>query len=116
MDTKIDTQAYNESKSIYIKVLIGLLVLTAITFVQPYTFMPEHNFGIQMLIGFAKALLIVLYYMHLKGQSLISIVVVFSLALVAFFFLVVIIDVKHFQFADVSYITTGGVELHHSAE
>ncbi len=116
MDTNIDTKTYNEEKSVYIKVLIGLLVLTAITFVQPYTFLPEHNFGLQMFIGFLKAMLIVMYYMHLKGDSLLSIIVVFSLSLVAFFFLVVIIDVNFFQFADESYITTGGTQLHHSVE
>ena len=105
MDTK--TVNYNEEKKVYYKVLVGLLVLTAITFIQPHMFMTGSTFLAQMLIAVVKAWLIVIYYMHLKGEKLIAAMVWFSLALVAVFFIIVIgIDVTNFQFGAESHITT----------
>jgi hypothetical protein len=50
--------------------------------------------------------LIVIYYMHLKGEKLIGAMVIFSLALVLVFFIIVIgIDVTNFQFGAESHIT-----------
>ena len=104
MDTK--TVNYNEEKKVYYKVLVGLLVLTAITFIQPHMFMTHSTFLAQMLIAVIKAWLIVIYYMHLKGEKLIAAMVWFSLSLVAVFFIIVIgIDVANFQFGAESHIT-----------
>lgn len=104
MDTK--TVNYQDEKGIYYKVLVGLLVLTAVTFIQPHMFMTESTFLAQMIIAVIKAWLIVIYYMHLKGEKLIAAMVWFSLALVAVFFVIVVgIDVQHFQFAAESPIT-----------
>ena len=104
MDT--NTVNYQEEKKIYYKVLVGLLVLTAITFIQPHMFMTHSTFLAQMLIAVVKAWLIVIYYMHLKGEKLIAAMVWFSLALVAVFFIIVIgIDVANFQFGAESFIT-----------
>ncbi|GIU01379.1 hypothetical protein TSL6_18850 [Sulfurovum sp. TSL6] len=104
MDT--NTVNYQEEKKIYYKVLVGLLVLTAITFIQPHMFMTHSTFLAQMLIAVVKAWLIVIYYMHLKGEKLISAMVWFSLALVTVFFIIVIgIDVANFQFGAESHIT-----------
>jgi len=104
VDTK--TVNYNEEKKVYYKVLVGLLVLTAITFIQPHMFMTGSTFLAQMLIAVVKAWLIVIYYMHLKGEKLIAAMVWFSLALVAVFFIIVIgIDVTNFQFGAESHIT-----------
>ena len=104
MDTK--TVNYQEEKKVYYKVLVGLLLLTAVTFIQPHMFMTESTFLAQMLIAVVKAWLIVIYYMHLKGEKLISAMVWFSLALVTVFFIIVIgIDVSHFQFGAESHIT-----------
>lgn len=91
----------------YWKVLIGLLVLTAVTFVQPHFFMQNATFSVQMLIGLAKAWLILMYYMHLKGEKLIGWTVVFSLILVVVFFVIVGLDVNSFQFGDLSHIISG---------
>lgn len=103
MDT--NTVNYSVEKKIYYKVLVGLLVLTAITFVQPHLFMTHSTFLAQMLIAVVKAWLIVIYYMHLKGEKLIGAMVWFALALVTVFFIIVIgIDVAHFQFGNESYI------------
>jgi len=104
VDTK--TVNYHEEKKVYYKVLIGLLLLTAVTFIQPHMFMTHSTFLAQMLIAVVKAYLIVIYYMHLKGEKLITAMVWFSLALVAVFFIIVIgIDVTNFQFGAESHIT-----------
>lgn len=97
---------YKKERAGYYKVMIGLLVLTAITFIQPHMFLTESNFMVQMVIGTIKAWIILMYYMHLKGEKLIGWTVMFSLLLVVFFYTMVIIDVSHFQFGDVSHITS----------
>jgi len=90
----------------YYKVLIALLVLTAITFSVPLAIPAQYAFGAQMLVATIKAWIILMYYMHLKGEKLIGWTVVFAVFIVVFFFGIVIIDVNNFQFADVSYITS----------
>lgn len=102
-DTTVD---YKKERGGYYKVLVGLLVLTAITFIQPSMFLTDYTFGTQLLIGTIKAWIILMYYMHLKGEVLIGWTVIFAVFLVAFFFAIVMIDVNYFQFADVSYITS----------
>jgi caa(3)-type oxidase subunit IV len=100
------TVNYEAEKKRYYGVLVGLLVLTALTFVQPYVFQVG-TFTAQMLIAVVKAWLILMYYMHLKGDKLIGSMTVFALALVTVFFVIVVaVDVTHFQFADESYITS----------
>lgn len=104
MDT--NTVNYKEERLGYYKVLIGLLLLTAVTFIQPHMFMTESTFLAQMIVAVIKAWLIVVYYMHLKGEKLIGAMVWFSLALVLVFFVIVIgIDVVNFQFGAESHIT-----------
>lgn len=90
----------------YINILIGLLVLTAITLVQPSMFLADYTVATQMFIAVVKAWLIVMYYMHLKGETLIGYFVLGTLAIVAVFFIIVGIDVAHFQYVDVSPITS----------
>ena len=99
-NTSVD---YNAEKGGYYKVLVGLLVLTAVTFIQPSMF-TEGTFAVQMLIGLTKAWLILMYYMHLKGEKLIGYTVMFSVFLVVYFFIIVVIDVNDFQFTDDSHI------------
>ena len=100
------TKTYKEERAGYYKVLIGLLLLTAVTLIQPTMFLTDATFGVQMFIGLIKAWMIVMYYMHMKGETLIGATVVFALFLVAFFFVIVMIDVNNFQYGDVSHITT----------
>ena len=105
MDTKIID--YKKERAGYYKVLVGLLLLTTLTFVQPHLFMTHSTFLAQMLIAVVKAWLIVMYYMHLKGEKLIGWSVVFAMILVTVFFIIVIgIDVPNFQFSADSYITS----------
>ena len=110
---------YQSERKAYYKVLIGLLLLTTVTFIQPHLFMTHSTFLAQMLIAVVKAYLIVIYYMHLKGEKLITAMVWFSLSLVAVFFIIIIgIDVANFQFGAESYITKAvehSVEVVHTA-
>jgi caa(3)-type oxidase subunit IV len=90
----------------YYKVLIALLLLTTITFCVPYFVPMQLAFTGQMIVATIKAWIILMYYMHLKGEKLIGWTVIFAVLVVVFFFSVVIVDVNNFQFADVSYITS----------
>ena len=100
------TVDYKAEKGGYYKVLLGLLLLTALTFIQPSMFLTHMTFGVQLLIGTVKAWIILMYYMHLKGEKLIGWTVIFAVFIVVFFFTIVIIDVNNFQYADVSHITS----------
>jgi len=105
----VDTNTidYKKERLGYYKVLIGLLLLTAVTFVQPHLFMTESNFLAQMLIAVVKAWLIIMYYMHLRGDKLITWMGVFSLFIVLTFFAIVIgVDIQNFQFKEESHITS----------
>ena len=114
MVTNNDAQYY-EDRARYYKVIVGLLLLTTITFIQPHMFLTSVTFGAQLFIALIKAILIVFYYMHLKGETLIGWTVIFAMSLVTFFFIVVMTDVHHFQFKDVSHITkqSDDVNDHH---
>ena len=102
-----NTIDYKTERATYYKVLVGLLLLTAVTFVQPGLFMTHSTFLAQMVIAVIKAWLIVMYYMHLKGEKLIGATVIFALFLVAVFFIIVIgIDVPNFQYGSESHITS----------
>jgi len=100
------TKTYEEERAGYFKVLVGLLVLTAVTLIQPTMFLENVTFGVQMLIGLVKAWMIVMYYMHMKGEKLIGASFIFAMLLVAFFFVIVMVDVNNFQNKDVSHITS----------
>ncbi len=102
-NAKVDYQA---EKGGYYKVLIGLLILTAITFIQPSMFLTDATFVVQLLIGLIKAIIILFYYMHLKGETLIGWTVSFAVFIVLFFFSIVIYDVNNFQFVDESHISS----------
>jgi caa(3)-type oxidase subunit IV len=104
MDTK--TIDFKKERAGYYKILIGLLLFTVVTFVQPGLFMQQSTFLAQMLIAVLKAWLILMFYMHLKGETLIIWMTGFSLFIVFTFFAIVIgVDVRDFQFKDESYIT-----------
>jgi len=102
----MDIKSYEEQRAGYYKVLGGLLLLTAITFIQPHMFLQNATFGVQLMIGAVKAWLIVMYYMHMKGETLIGWTVVFAMSLVVVFFSIVIVDVNNIQYTDENYITS----------
>ena len=88
MDT--NTIDYKKERAGYYKILVGLLLLTAVTFVQPHLFMTESTFLAQMLIAVVKGWMILMFYMHLKGEKLIIWMTGFSLFIVFTFFAIVI--------------------------
>ncbi len=109
---------YQEQKGGYYKVLIGLLLLTTVTFIQPHMFLQSYTFVTQIMIGAIKAWLILMYYMHMKGETLIGWTVAFAVGLVVVFFAIVITDVGSFQFKTDSHITSQPhieVNYHHEA-
>jgi len=111
----VDTNTidYKKERAGYYKILVGLLLLTAVTFVQPHLFMTESTFLAQMLIAVVKGWLILMFYMHLKGEKLIIWMTGFSLFIVFTFFAIVIgVDVQKFQFQDESYITKSSTKAH----
>jgi len=116
----MDKIQYQKERTLYYKVLFGLLFMTALTFIQPHVYVAG-TFVSQMVIAVIKAWMIIMFYMHLKGDKLIGAMGVFSLALVLVFFIIVIaVDVTNFQFGDESYITDAahslaGAEAHESA-
>ena len=105
MDTNTNVN-YKVEKVGYWKVLVGLLMLTAVTLIQPHYFLTDYTFVTQLSIGAVKAWMILMYYMHLKGEKLIGMFTLFSLFLVTVFFVIVGIDVANFQYGDVSHITS----------
>jgi len=105
MSTNV-TVDYQAEKGGYYKVLIGLLILTTITFIQPSMFLTDATFVVQLLIGLIKAIIILFYYMHLKGETLIGWTVSFAVFIVLFFFSIVIYDVNNFQYVDESHISS----------
>ena len=113
MGTNTKTIDYKKDRAVYYKILVGLLLLTAVTFVQPHLFMHESTFLAQMLIAVVKGWLILMFYMHLKGEKLIIWMTGFSLFIVFTFFAIVIgVDVQKFQFQDESYITKSSTPAH----
>ena len=111
MDTK--TIDYAKERAGYYKILVGLLLLTAVTFIQPHLFMTDSNFAAQMFIAVIKGWLILMFYMHLKGEKLIIWMTGFSLFIVFTFFAIVIgVDVQKFQFQDQSHITASATPTH----
>jgi len=102
----MDSKQYEIERKFYYKVLFGLLFMTALTFIQPHIYVAG-TFISQMVIAVIKAWMIIMFYMHLKGDKLIGAMGVFSLSLVLVFFIIVIaVDVTNFQFGAESYITS----------
>ena len=109
---------YKAQRLGYYKVLVGLLLLTTVTFIQPHMFLENYTFVTQISIGAIKAWLILMYYMHMKGEKLIGWTVVFSVSLVVVFFAIVIADAGSFQYKNDSHITSQPhieVNYHHEA-
>jgi len=102
----MDKIQYEQERKLYYKILFGLLFMTALTFIQPHIYVAG-TFISQMVIAVIKAWMIIMFYMHLKGDNLIGTMGLFTLFLVAVFFVITVaVDVTHFQFGSESYITS----------
>ena len=86
------------SVALYTKVLAGLLLLTLLTFVQPYWFhlSPGKTAGLQLVIAAMKVGLVAAYYMHLRSETAyLKGYVLMALVILMIFFLLVGTDVVH---------------------
>jgi cytochrome c oxidase subunit 4 len=75
------------SRRVYFGVFAALLVLTVVTVLVSYVDLGLMNVVVALLIASAKASLVALFFMHLKGES----GLVWGFALVPIFFLALII-------------------------
>jgi cytochrome c oxidase subunit 4 len=75
------------SRRAYIAVFVALLLLTVITVLASYVDLGLLNVVVALLIASAKASLVALFFMHLKGESRL----VWGFALVPIFFLALIL-------------------------
>lgn len=81
-----------------VKVWIALMVLTLITVMATWVNLGSLNIWIAMGVAVAKAALVVLYFMHMKyNKPFLAYVFTFSLAFVAFFLAMVMLDTKSYQ-------------------
>lgn len=84
--------------ALYSKVLAGLLLLTLLTFVQPFVWhlIPGKTAAVQLLIAAMKIGLIVSYYMHLRSETAyLKAYVAMAVLILMIFFLIVGIDVLY---------------------
>jgi cytochrome c oxidase subunit 4 len=81
--------------SMYLKIFILLLILTLLTFLQPYIF-PAQLMGTvisQLVLALLKTSLIVAYYMHLKYETrLFKIIVLVAVVTLGIFFIITATD------------------------
>lgn len=81
-----------------VKVWVTLMLLTAITVMAIMVNLGSLNIWIAMGIACAKAALVVIYFMHMKhNKPFLAYVFTFSLAFVAFFLAMVMLDSKTYQ-------------------
>ncbi len=79
--------------STYVKVFVALLVLTALTYGVSYMDLGNASLPVAMLVAFAKASLVCMYFMHLKYDDRYNVFVFISTILfVAIFFAFTIFD------------------------
>lgn len=81
-----------------VKVWVTLMLLTAITVMAVLVDLGSLNIWIAMGIACVKAALVVIYFMHMKhNKPFLAYVFTFSLAFVAFFLAMVMLDSKSYQ-------------------
>lgn len=88
----------NYTVALYTKVLVGLLLLTLLTFIQPelYHLSADKTILAQLLISAMKIGLVGAFYMHLRSEkAYLKEYVVMAFAILLIFFVIVGIDVAH---------------------
>ncbi len=79
--------------SVYLKVLGTLFVLTALTYAVSFADLGPASLPVAMIVAFAKATLVCMYFMHLKYDDRFHVFVFMStLIFVAIFFTITIFD------------------------
>ena len=81
-----------------VKVWIALMALTLLTVMATWVNLGTLNIWIAMGIALVKATLVVLYFMHMRhNKAFLAYVFTFSLAFIAFFLAMVMLDSKSYQ-------------------
>ncbi len=81
-----------------VKVWVALMAMTILTVMATWVNLGTLNIWIAMGIAVAKATLVVLYFMHMRhNKAFLAYVFTFSLAFVAFFLAMVMLDSKSYQ-------------------
>ena len=81
-----------------VKVWVALMVLTIMTVMATWVNLGSINIWIAMIIAVVKAALVVIFFMHMKhNKPFLLYVFSFSLAFVAFFLAMVMLDSKSYQ-------------------
>lgn len=84
--------------ALYTKVLVGLLLLTLLTFIQPtlYHLTPGNTASVQLGISIIKIGLVSAFYMHLRSENAyLKGYIVMALIIMLIFFVIVGIDVVY---------------------
>lgn len=82
-------------KKMYTKIFVALILLTILTFLQPFILNPNlhETVAIQMFLALIKTVIIVAYYMHLKYESnLYKIIVLMAVVVLLIFFTITASD------------------------
>jgi cytochrome c oxidase subunit IV len=90
-----DTVVHEMTAQKYIRIFVALVILTALTFLQPLILPSSlHEIVIiQIFIACIKTILIVSYYMHLKYETaLFRYIVLFAVVTLAIFFIITSTD------------------------
>ena len=86
------------SWQLLVKVWVALMVLTILTVMATWVNLGTLNIWIAMIIACVKATLVVLYFMHMRhNKPFLAYIFTFSLAFVAFFLAMVMLDSKSYQ-------------------
>ncbi len=81
-----------------VKVWVALMALTLLTVMATWVNLGTLNIWIAMGIALVKATLVVLYFMHMRhNKAFLAYVFTFSLAFIAFFLAMVMLDSKSYQ-------------------
>ncbi len=91
----MSTLTYDMTGSMYFKIFVLLIVLTILTFLQPYVLPGNINDTVsaQLFIALIKSILIGSYYMHLKYESaLFKNIVLMAIVVLAIFFIITATD------------------------
>jgi cytochrome c oxidase subunit 4 len=67
-----------ESKNLYIRIFLALMVLTAVTTAVAFFDLGPLNTPVALAIAVTKALLVVLFFMHVRHSTMLTKIVVFG--------------------------------------
>ena len=95
VDDFVENHEHISPTSMYIKVLVGLFILTALTYAVSYADLGPASLTVAMIVAAMKATLVCAYFMHLKYDDKFHVFIfVSSLGFVAIFFAFTMFDLE----------------------